>query len=92
MIKTKGKSKGATSFALISLKQLNKVFKEDAQIKVSRKFAEENGLMDNAVCVGHSRTTKVDMAKAVVVPSPKVANAKGLDSQEDHVEMRVENI
>ena len=89
MIKTKGKSKEATSFALISLKQLNKVFKEDAQIKVSRKFAEENGLMDKAVCVGHSRTTKVDMAKAVDVASPKVAS---IDSQEDHIEMRVENI
>lgn len=38
------KVKGATSFAKVTLAELNRVFKEDALILVSKRFAEAAGL------------------------------------------------
>ena len=36
-----GKTKGATSFVAVKLRELNRVLKEDAVIVISRKYAEQ---------------------------------------------------
>ena len=36
----RGKKKGATSFVKVTLRELNRVLKEDAVVIVSRRFAE----------------------------------------------------
>jgi len=45
----KMRTKGACSFTTIKLGQLNSILKEDANIIVSRKFAESLGLQGEAL-------------------------------------------
>jgi len=67
--KRQGKTKGATSFVQISLRILNKTFKEGATITIGRKFAEANNLVGEGVCVGHSKTQAVDFSNVEVTES-----------------------
>lgn len=43
------RTKGATSNVLIRLSELNKQFNEAAMIPVARRFANENGLIGQAI-------------------------------------------
>jgi len=69
-VKRQGKTKGATSFILMKLGVLNENFKPNAYVKVSRKWAEENNIVDLGVCVGHSKTLSTDFSQVETVDSP----------------------
>ena len=43
------RTKGATSNVLVRLSELNKQFNESAMIPVARRFANENGLIGQAI-------------------------------------------
>jgi hypothetical protein len=47
--KGSGRKKGAVSFVKIPLKELNNLLREDMQVIVSRRFAEDLGLGGTAV-------------------------------------------
>lgn len=47
--KGSGRKKGAVSFVKVPLKELNSLLREDMQVVVSRRFAEELGLGGTAV-------------------------------------------
>ena len=47
--KGSGRKKGAVSFVKIPLKELNNLLREDMQVVVSRRFAEDLGLGGTAV-------------------------------------------
>ena len=53
----RGKTKGATSFMVVTLDKLNHVLKPNANVMVSRKFAEALGLEGT-----QTRSTKQDIA------------------------------
>ena len=62
----RGKTKGATSFIVVSLDQLNNVLKPNANVMVSRKFAEALGLEGTQTTstkqdiVANSKTVEVE--------------------------------
>ncbi len=43
------RTKGATSNVLVSLRQLNALFNQDAMIPVARRFADQNNLIGKAM-------------------------------------------
>ena len=47
--KGSGRKKGAVSFVKVPLKELNSLLREDMQVIVSRRFAEELGLGGTAI-------------------------------------------
>tara|TARA_R100000008_G_scaffold86711_1_gene81064 strand:+ start:7731 stop:8015 length:285 start_codon:yes stop_codon:yes gene_type:complete len=94
MTKRQGKTKGATSFVMIPLQDLNERFMPKQPIKVSRKFAEENSMMDCAICVGHSKTQSTDFTKAepLEAPTAKVQKAPIAEIVDTTPDFRVEEI
>ena len=92
--KRQGKTKGATSFVMIELKRLTESFMPSHRIKVSRKFAEENGLMDEAICVGHSNTQTTDFKEVenAKAPKAKVQSAPVVEIVDSTPDFRVEEM
>lgn len=77
----RGKTKGAGSFLQVTLKELNRVLKEDAKVIVSRKYAEALELKtDNFVA-----STENVKAKKPVDFKEEVAEDK------THVQFKEEN-
>jgi|TARA_B100001939_G_scaffold328294_1_gene323518 pantoate kinase len=93
-VKRQGKTKGATSFVMIPLHILNERFMPKQPVKISRKFAEETGLMDEAICVGHSKTQTTDFSKveSVEAPKAKVQAAPQVEIVDTTPDFRVEEM
>ena len=77
----RGKVKGATSFVLVSLDELNHVLKPAAQVMVSRKFAETLLLQSRKVEAGYDTysfvNNQVDVVKDMDMSA--VPEEKALD-------------
>lgn len=77
----RGKVKGATSFVLVSLDELNHVLKPAAQVMVSRKFAETLHLQSRKVEAGYDTysfvNNQVDVVKDMDMSA--VPEEKALD-------------
>ena len=59
--KGSGRTKGAVSFVRVTLKDLNRVLRENASVLVSRKYAEQLELNSEGVKIG--MTTAKQMVK-----------------------------
>ena len=72
----RGKTKGATSFCKVNLRELNRVLKEDASIIISKRYAET---LDLTVEGSFKATTKniiaekpVDVVVEQLEPVPEI--------------------
>lgn len=45
----RGKTKGATSYVIVTLEELNRILKPQAQVMVSRKFSESLNLVSRKI-------------------------------------------
>ena len=77
----RGKVKGATSFVLVSLDELNHILKPAAQVMVSRKFAETLNLESRRVEAGYDTysfvNNQVDVVKDMEMSA--IPEEKALD-------------
>jgi|TARA_B100000953_G_C17758383_1_gene338112 hypothetical protein len=77
----RGKVKGATSFVLVSLNDLNHVLKPAAQVMVSRKFADTLNLESRRVEAGYDTysfvNNQVDVVKDMEMSA--IPEEKALD-------------
>lgn len=72
--KGSGRTKGATSLIEVSLRELNRVLREDAVVQVGRKYAEQLGLQTGNRII--SNYTNVSAAAPVEVKETDLEDAK----------------
>lgn len=53
----RGKTKGATSYVMVSLEELNRILKPQAQVMVSRKFSESLNLVSRKITAEYKNYT-----------------------------------
>ena len=77
----RGKVKGATSFVLVGLNDLNHVLKPAAMVMVSRKFADTLNLESRRVEAGYDTYTFVNNQVDVVkeMENTSIPDEKALD-------------
>jgi len=79
------RTKGATSNVLVSLRQLNKLFTEDAMIPIARRFANQNHLLgkamhatdENLMAAGNQPALEEKIAVTEVVEEPNAGVGDG---------------
>ena len=70
--KGSGRTKGATSFAKVTLGELNRVLKEDATVIVSRRYVEQLGLASDPFSAttknieAHAQTIEVNVSEPAI--------------------------
>jgi hypothetical protein len=72
--KGSGRTKGATSLIEVSLRELNRVLREDAVVQVGRKYAEQLGLQTGNRII--SNYANVSAAAPVEVKETDLEDAK----------------
>ena len=85
------KTKGATSFVFVTLDQLNKFFNGNAIIPISRKFANNNHLLgqamyatnDNIVAAGNPPAIEEKVSIKEVVEDPPIQIEEKVYHQDD---------